>query len=248
MITFMAQAGFTQTEIRKAFESALGLAGTTPSKTRRKSSRKEPAAGDVSALLLRLWHRDSKYLDNREYKPRPLPLLRGKNSLRSIVQQLDSTVEAEPLLRSMKATGLIRRTTDGRYLPTSSAVVLPALHPWAVEHTAQSVLRLLSTVARNSNGGEASPLLERYSYVPDLAPEFAQPFAEFARRQGQTLLDTLDDWLEQRCVKQFRNLNSTESSVGIPAGMHVITFLGEGNAAPVQRRRRAVGRRSNRSS
>ncbi len=243
----MTQAGFTQGEIRKAFDKALLQAEVPPSRPKRRTSPTTPVAGDVSALLLRLWHRDSKYLDNRDYKPRPLPLLRGKNSLRSIVEKLDPTVEVEPLLRSMKASGLIRRTKDGRYLPTSSAAVLPALHPWAVEHAAQSVLRLLSTVARNANSGDSSPLLERYSYVPDLAPEFAQPFAEFARRQGQVLLDTLDDWLEQRCVNRSRRAKTTDSQVGIPAGMHLITFLGDGGDAPVERRRR-VAKRPKRSA
>jgi hypothetical protein len=145
-----------------------------------------------------------------------------------LIGSLDPSADASEVLRNMKMVGLIRKTKGGRYLPTASATVIPGLHPWATEHAARSVIRLVSTVFRNANrdGGEA-PLLERYSYVPDLNPEEGREFADFSRSQGQAYLDTLDDWLEQRRVRDS-GLAPRNRKRGIAAGVHVIAYLGDG--------------------
>ena len=127
----------------------------------------------------------------------------------------------------MEHAGLIRQTKGGRYVPTASATVIPRFHPWAMEHAAKSVIRLVSTVFRNANREAGDPpLLERYSYVPDLSPEEGRRFAEFSRAQGQVYLDTIDDWLEQRRVQKL-DPRRRRAARGVPAGVHVITYLGE---------------------
>jgi hypothetical protein len=226
VVEFMTRTGVSEPEIKSAFKK--GLIHAQPGRARRQTGcvgGRYPRSGDISAHLLRMWHREDKYVDSREFKPRPLYLAKGRVSLRNLVFKVDPDADAVQVLRGMKDAGLIRKTASGRYLPTTSAAVIPPLHPWAAEHTAKSVVRLVSTVRRNSSLDSGTPpLLERYSYVPDLDPAEAKAFAEFARSQGQAYLDTLDDWLEQRRARPTGS--SPKRPIGIAAGVHLITYLG----------------------
>ena len=158
--------------------------------------------GDVSAEVMRIWHRDSRFLD-RDANPRPLQLNRGANSLTALVRRLDPSGDALKSIGVMRAVGVIRRTSDGRYIPTAESVKIDHLHPLAIEHIAKSVVRLVSTVCRNTDPHrKAIPLIERYAYAPDMSREEAKAFAEFTRNQGMAYLEAVDDWLEQRRVKK----------------------------------------------
>lgn len=244
VLEFMVMAGLSEVAIRAAFERAL-LRSDSLRQRASTSEGKSRSPGDVSAHLLRLWHRDSRYINGRTFQPRALPLSSGRNNLRALIKELDAGVNPTEVLQNMRAVGLIRRTSQGRYLPTSSAAVLPTLHPWAVEHAVHSVSRLLSTFRKNASSkpGDSPPLLERYSYVPDLDPLEVPAFEEFARSQGQVLLDVLDDWLEQRRAKGSRKSDRSVAG-GVSAGIHLITFVGDGAFAPTgeNSRRRGNGR------
>jgi len=231
VLEFLAMAGAPETSIRDSFEKGLLRSRSfRRAGPNAKSDGLYQKSGDISAQLLRIWHRDSRYVGARDLSPRPLPLSKGRNCLRRLVEKLDPDIDPMEILRNLKHLGLIRRTKDGRYLPTASATVIPRLHPWVTEHAAKSVIRLVSTVSRNaSREADDPPLLERYSYVPDLHPEERRAFAEFSRAQGQAYLDTIDDWLEQRRAPRLRS-GRRQSSRGVPAGVHVITYLGESPA------------------
>lgn len=234
VLEFMAMAGLSEAAIRAEFERSLKQLESLRQSARSEVRGRSRSPGDVSAHLLRLWHRDSRYINGRDFRPRSLPLSRGRNNLRTLIKELDSDANPTEVLQAMRAVGLIRRTTNGRYLPTSNAAILPTLHPWVVEHAVHSVLRLLSTVRKNASSKPGDqPLLERYSYVPDLDPLEVPAFEEFARSQGQVLLDILDDWLEQRRANNKKVRKSERPMhAGIPAGIHLITFVGDGAAKP----------------
>lgn len=237
VLEFLAMAGAPESSIRDSFEK--GLLRSRSFRSVRPNSKSDglyQKSGDISAQLLRIWHRDSRYVSARDLSPRPLPLTKGRNCLRRLVERIDPDVDSMEILRNLKQVGLIRRNKDGRYLPTASATVIPRLHPWATEHAAKSVIRLVSTVFRNaSREADDPPLLERYSYVPDLPPEERKLFAEFSRSQGQAYLDTIDDWLEQRRAQKLRS-GGRQPRRGIPAGVHVITYLGDSPAGGGMRR------------
>lgn len=227
VLEFISMAGVRQSSIRAAFERALQRNRSIREGSRNRATERLRSCGDIPAYLLRVWHRDARYLTNKDLEPRPLHMSKGRNSLVALVKRIDPDVDAAAILKTMVEVGLIQKTSDGRFLPTASAAVLPTLHPWAVEHASHSVMRLLSTVCRNaSSESEVPRLLERYSYVPDLDPGESRAFVEFSRKQGQVLLDVLDDWLEQRRVKKNRGARPVSSS-GISAGIHLITFVDE---------------------
>lgn len=228
IIEFMARIGIPEKDIRSSFEKGLARIRVTVNTVDTSGAdAKYRPDGDVSAYLLRLWFRDQRFLDSVKLAPRPLPLLRGRNNLRSLISSLDPKVDPVEVLKAMKAARLIRRVANGRYLPTDDGAIFSSLHPWAIEHTAQSVIRLVSTVYRNASGATGEPpLLERYSYVPDLDPMNRRAFAEFTRLQGLAYLQAVDDWLEQSRVRSPRHALRTRAK-GITAGVHLITYLDE---------------------
>lgn len=240
VLEFMALAGVSETSTRSAFEKAFSRAQVLRSQRQRSGMAKLRLRGDASAYLLRLWHRDARYLSNDDFNPKPLPISGGRTNLRSLIRRIDPDANPTEILNEMISVGLIKETGEGRYLPTGKAAVFSTLHPWAIEHAAHSVMRLLSTVCRNASADAGPRLLERYSYVPDLDPKEAQAFADFSRKQGQVLLDILDDWLEQhRVVGKLGNLKRQQ---GISAGIHLITFVADedrlGAASKIRKSRR----------
>jgi hypothetical protein len=144
VIEFMARIGIPEKDIRSSFENGMARARVAVNATDTSGAdAKYRPDGDVSAYLLRLWCRDQRFMDRVKLTPRPLPLLRGRNNLRSLIASLDPKVDPVEVLRTMKAARLIRRVADGRYLPADDGAIFSSLHPWAIEHTAKSVIRLV---------------------------------------------------------------------------------------------------------
>jgi hypothetical protein len=126
-------------------------------------------------------------------------------------------------IRVMRAVGLIRRLSDGRYVPTAESVKIDHLHPLAIEHIAKSVVRLVTTVCGNTDPSRKSiPLIERYAYAPDMSKKEAKAFADFTRNQGMAYLEAVDDWLEQRRVKGKAPLSRKTS---VAAGVHLFAYM-----------------------
>src|SRR6478735_5831296 len=174
---------------------------------------------------------DGRFLD-REARPKPLRLTRGPRSLGALVRKLDPNADHKQSIRTMRAVGLIRRLPDGRSVPTAASVTIDHLHPLAIEHVAKSVVRLVSTVCRNTDPARQSiPLIERYAYVPDLSRSEATAFAEFTRSQGMAYLEAVDDWLERRRSRRLPKSRRHAEGDGIAAGVHTFAYLGDKGAS-----------------
>lgn len=232
ILEFLMRSGLKSDEVRQMFNECLG-------KIERRSGLERISAqesrfvgnGNVSAEVIRIWHRDVRFLD-REARPKPLRLSSGPRSLGALVKQLDPTADHMQSIRAMRAVGLIRRLPDGRYLPTAESVTIDHLHPLAIEHVAKSLVRLVSTVCRNTDPSRRSmPLIERYAYVPDLSRAEAAAFAEFTRSQGMAYLEAVDDWLERRRARRMPKVRQNQEGEGIAAGVHLFAYLGDKDAS-----------------
>jgi hypothetical protein len=234
IVEFMIRSGLGDSAIRQVFNSCLSDLKRSRSKRKVLASLegKYVGNGNVSAELIRLWTRDSRYID-REASPRPLSLTRGKNSLVSLISALDPSVDPLATVESMRSVGLLRKLPSGKYLPTAESVTIDRLHPLAIEHVAKSLIRLVTTVCRNTDPQRRSiPLIERYAYVPDLSKAEVKAFAEFTRIQGMAYLESVDDWLEQRRVRRIPATDKRERT-GVTAGVHLVAYLGDGAAGLV---------------
>jgi hypothetical protein len=238
ILEFMSRSGLSDGAIRDAFGTCLedlekGKRSAMALPTR---EGKYVGNGNVSAELIRLWTRDGRYIDG-DARPKPLPLSTGRNNLVSLVAKLDPTADPQSVIESMRSVGLLRRLPSGKYIPTAESVTIDRLHPLAVEHVAKSLIRLVTTVCRNTDPKrQAIPLIERYAYVPDLSEAEAKAFAEFTRTQGMAYLESVDDWLEQRRVRRQPLKKKRNDGIGITAGVHLVAYLGDGASSSNGRR------------
>lgn len=226
VIGFLVRSGMSAAEVKSILSECLSQEGlaTTFSKSTAADAQ-QVGNGDVSAEVMRIWHRDSRFLD-QEANPRPLQLNRGANSLIGLVKKLDPSGDAMHSVGVMRSVGLIRRQPDGRYVPTAESVKIDHLHPLAIEHIAKSVVRLVATVCRNTDPRRrAMPLVERYAYAPDMSRKEALAFAEFTRNQGMAYLESVDDWLEQRRIKSRSSLSRRSKSESVAAGVHLFAYI-----------------------
>jgi hypothetical protein len=233
ILEFMIRSGLSDTAIRDTFGACLESLEKRKLGAAEIFSRegKYVGNGNVSAELIRLWTRDSRYID-RDARPKPLSLATGRNSLISLIARLDPSVDPRSVVESMRSVGLLRRLSTGRYVPTAESVTIDRLHPLAVEHVAKSLIRLVTTVCRNTDPRrQAIPLIERYAYVPDLSKAETKAFAEFTRTQGMAYLESVDDWLEQRRVRRRPARKMGANGVGVTAGVHLVAYLGDGTTS-----------------
>lgn len=229
ILDFLIKSGMTTSQIRSILGECFPEDGSTGPSTRRDSHDSHYVGnGDVSAEVMRIWNRDGRFLD-RDAHPRPLQLNRGSNSLGALVRRLDPTGDHMKSIRVMRAVGLIRRLPDGRYVPTAESVKIDHLHPLAVEHIAKSVVRLVTTVCRNTDPSrQVLPLIERYAYAPDMNKKEAAAFAEFTRNQGMAYLEAVDDWLEQRRLRRKAGVGRKSlKAASIAAGVHLFAYMGD---------------------
>jgi hypothetical protein len=230
ILEFMIRSGMSDSAIRGAFGACLGYLEEDKSSRSASGAResKYVGNGNVSAELLRLWTRDGRYID-RDARPKPLSVSRGKNSLVSLIASLDPSADPLSIVESMRSVGLLRKLSNGKYIPTAESVTIDRLHPLAIEHVAKSLIRIVTTVCRNTDPRrQAIPLIERYAYVPDLSRVETKAFAEFTRAQGMAYLESVDDWLEQRRVRRLPANSRRVSRNGVTAGVHLVAYLGDG--------------------
>jgi hypothetical protein len=238
IVEFLIRSGMKGDDLERVFLECLSEV-TTSSASDKDSvhDSRFVGNGNVSAEVIRIWHRDGRFLD-REARPRPLRLTHGPRSLGALVRKLDPTADHKKSIRAMRAVGLIRRLPDGRYIPTAESVTIDHLHPLAIEHVAKSVVRLVSTVSRNTDPArKAMSLIERYAYVPDLSKAEAVAFADFTRSQGMAYLEAVDDWLERRRSRRLPKSQRQADGNGVAAGVHIFAYLGDKGASPSRNKR-----------
>lgn len=225
VLELMRRTGVKESEIRDLFKRCVTTNSESSLRSRPLQQRGLGIGNEnITAEVLRLWHRDDRYIDS-EATPRPLHLSKGRNNLCAMIKRLNASADATQILREMKSVKLIRRTSKGRYLPTSETAIVNSLHPLATDHIAKLVIKLVSTLSRNTDPTGASlPLIERQAYTPDLDPAERKAFAEFTRTQGMAYLEAVDNWLEQRRVRRTTSI-SRRNVTGIAASVHLFAYL-----------------------
>lgn len=230
VITFMVRTGMSEASIRNVFLHCVSRI--------RRGSKKVPVANKadvaygcdtIAGAVLRAWHRFPKYLDTaarpiclREDGPEP--------NLVSLVLSQDKNTDPKAVIRSMLNAGLLKKRAPRSYLPAKDSATVESLDPLAIDHIAKTVMRLVETASQNiSKSRDKLQLIERYAHVPDLTKTEARAFAVFSRQQGQACLDSIEDWLESRQVKQ--SSRTVVAGRGINAGVHIFAYLGSSASA-----------------
>ena len=230
VIDFLCAAGTDTDEISRIVEGRIAL--NRKKHVRPKQRLLGRSDDTVTAAILHRWHRDTALIDLNAM-PKPLKLKGVAPSVEALVRSERPRSDPSDLIASMVTLGLLKKASAGRYLPKARIATIPRMHPVLIEHVARSIARLLETVGENTTRKHASPLIERFTHIPDLPFNRIAEFREFSQRHGTAFLASVDDWLESRRVR-----NASRKVSGTTAGIHVFAYL-EPPTKPTRRAKRA---------
>jgi len=181
----------------------------------------DPALSVVVAGVLHRWHHDRRFLD-RSASPRSLSPDSGRNSLTRLIRSENQKINVTDVVAAMRRLKLIRRHKDGHYRPTTRVATIHELDPVLAEHVCHSLGRLLLTVSNNTrHDANGQRLIERSAQVHDLPRNKLGEFRDFANVQGETFVNSMNDWLESRRARDGEN----ERSKVTHAGVHLFAFV-----------------------
>jgi hypothetical protein len=183
-----------------------------------------PSVGpDITARVIGEWTRNPKYLDD-DARPLPITMRGASPSIESLFKDLGLTNYFVDGLKCLKATKLIVKSDARHYLPSGEANVVPPLAPELFAHIAETINRLVATVLWNTakKRDKSARLIERSTFVEDLAEKDREDFLRFTREQGAALVSTVNDWLESRRTSRLsKKMRRTRV---LTAGFHVFSY------------------------
>ena len=175
----------------------------------------------VTPNVLLRWHSDLSLLD-AEGNPKPLRLHGAAPSVEALVLEESPREPAREVIVSMQESGMLRRASNGRYLPTTSAATVSQLNPLLVEHVTTSLVRFLETVHANVTAESSDgALLERSAQVINLPVSELPAFRGFVRDYGADFLTSVDNWLTQRSSQRAGRKATPVLGVGVHVFAHI---------------------------
>ena len=230
--------GVTPTDLAKMTQRVIASLATAP----------PDSDGTIHIALGKIlfaWHRHELYVD-RVGRPRPLSLAEdAAPSLFELAKTHSSYATPKELIDALISQRLIRPVGGGLYAPTAAVAQLRSLGPEVAEHLSESIARLLDTFGSNlSSRGPNPPLLERAAIVRDLPAGLAQEFRAFSAEQGESLAETVNEWLEARRARG----GSAYRGRLVTAGVQVFAFVGSSKKRSPPHPAKRAAKSSRRSS
>lgn len=215
LLSFLQQAGISQTEASKAFRSAWNKSKKKKASPISLESLKDP---QPYVDLVATWSRNSVYL-NKAGLPRDLPL-RGLNGFASMVRKVAPKLEPKKALLLLHAYGNVERLTDGKV-----RLIKPFFHIKSESRLAfEPSVRFLLDAARNVKASlrDAAPhkgvAFQTQSFwrtvdsknVPQVR---RKAYLAFVKELSLTFLQDIDDWLSEN--SQHKASNSKTGRIGL---------------------------------
>jgi hypothetical protein len=125
---------------------------------------------------------------------------------------------AREIIDELLARRLLRKLTNGRWVPKSKVVAPSGLDHSQILRASTMIGRLLSTIAHNTAlKYRGDVLFEVTSQVPRLPNRDLAAFKKFAKAQGLIFAKTVDDWLESRNLRKGSRKKIRSREAGIIA-------------------------------
>jgi len=165
-----------------------------------------------AAQMLNYWHSHGKYL-TATGTTMPLPKT-GKVSLASLAEDaLTEESRATSGSGDLLEFGLVTKSGD-KYFPNKRSAVVGKRSPLILAHATSAVTRLIDTVNHNVSGKKPTKYERQVAEVRINTKDVPQ-FLRFVEQQGQSFIDSIDDWLSTR--ESTPDSNQGQISVGVGA-------------------------------
>jgi hypothetical protein len=194
--------------IRRAIDLAYKTPAATPLEARRISR-----LADVCAR----WHQEKQFIDEQG-NPRSLKLSGRGRSVSALISRVVGQKHEKEVLGELVNRKLIRKTSDGTWLPKSQVVAPDGFDPAQALRGASMVARLIRTIAHNRRlRYRGDVMLEVMAQVPRLPSRELSSFRKFSKAQGISFAKSVDDWLESRNLQRNSRAIHLSREVGVVA-------------------------------
>ncbi|MGH7818592.1 MAG: DUF6502 family protein [Candidatus Binatia bacterium] len=198
--------GLTRKDVKRLREL---LEGTAP---------EEPLSANRATRVLSAWHQDSEFC-GADGRPVSLPLQGRRRSFVALVRRYSGDMPARAILEELERVRAVRRASDGRVRVLTRSYLPGDDDPQGVRILGTAVGDLLATIDHNLDRNRKGPRrLQRSVSKLRLDPRSVPLFRRIASERGQSLLETLDDWL---------SAHQAEEGQGVRVGVGIYLFQDE---------------------
>lgn len=156
-----------------------------------------PAQGYVSkpSQVLAAWHHDADFL-GADGQPLPLPLDGDGATLTELVRRIAPALPVTAMIKELKNAGALEERPDGRFRPLARTYVPQPLAAERLRLWSSVLADISNTIEHNFEAGTGVPRrFERRAINLRVDRRALPEFQALLEREGQALLEKLDDWL-----------------------------------------------------
>jgi Family of unknown function (DUF6502) len=157
----------------------------------------EPTYHNTAQRVLSGWHQDADYLD-AEGQPRELPVTGPVPSFADLCDRYAGDMPATALLKELRKVGNVVAVPSGLMRAASRVYIPHQLDPEKVLRAGAVLSDIGRTIVHDLTCAPGDPLrFERRAENDRIEPKHLGAFRAMLEREGQALLERVDDWLTQ---------------------------------------------------
>jgi hypothetical protein len=166
--------------------------------------------------LLAAWHQNPEYLDETG---NPVPIrMTGQRSFTALARKVVPNVTPKSLLSQLRSIGAVRIESNGHISINARSVAVYTDRALAVHYTLTSLLNYIKTLTHNldSDPTNANQLFHRVAWNETFDRALIPALKIKLRRQGQSFLESFDNWMFRKIQKETRRKTKTaQVSIGV---------------------------------
>jgi hypothetical protein len=172
--------------------------------------------------MLTYWHQHPEYLDEKG-NPARIPLGGKRPSFRSLAQLKVPTIDVTFLLSELERLGAV--SIDESKLISVHMRSFPVYEDkrLAVQHTLTILDGFMKTLRHNleSSPSNSDQLFHRIAWNNNFDSREIQALKVRVKRQGQTFLESFDDWLTRKALSKVSDKNKRLKRAKVSIGVYL---------------------------
>ena len=185
------------------------------------AGRLYPHASAIGELL-RAWHQDPEYLDDRGF-PSPIKMRTRRRSFRVLADKTVPNMDPGTLLRELERIGAVTIDTNGYIRVHMRSIPVYEDKHLAIQHTLISLDGFIRTLRHNLNSAASNSdqLFHRVAWNGDLNPSELPALKIRVKRHAQSFLESCDNWMTGRSESSVRKSKTRSKPLQVSVGVYL---------------------------
>jgi len=168
-----------------------------------------------ASQILAAWHHDPEFLD-AQGQPAALVVEGEAASFSELMRRYAPALPVVAMIKELRSAGAIDEDSDGRLKPLTRAYVPVGLPVERLRLWASVLSDVANTIDHNfSRAPDVPAKFERRALSLNIDPEALPEFRRLLEREGQAMLERIDDWLSAHEVADAKGSDALRLGVGI---------------------------------